>query len=159
MMAKKPKPTAMQTEVMNKIHSGSVRMKPRIYFTILWFLGISSAVAAGLTFAYIINMAAYIIRIQTASTPAYGARQNLSESIASFPWWAVILSVTFSFSAIWLLRKYSRIYRYKISTVITIFVLSTLLLGLAFSFANIGHNGDKNGHSQDGAGRGYKLRQ
>lgn len=163
-MTKKPKQSTMQIEVMDKIHSGSVRMKPRVYFTILWLLGVLATVAASLTFAYIIGMLMYIVRIQTASTPAYGARSNLNEAIASFPWWAVILSITFSVIAIWLMRKYSRIYRYKISIVITVFVLSSLLIGLVLSFANIGHSGNKNMdsnpngvHLQDGSGRGNRM--
>lgn len=158
-MTDKPKPSTIQTEVMHKIHSGSVRMKPRVYFTVLWLLGIIASIAASLTLAYLISMLIYIVRIQTASTPAYGARHNLTDTIASFPWWAVILSVTFSIIAIWLMQKYSRVYRYKISSVIVLFILSSLLLGLVLSFANIGHSGEKNGHMQNGTGRGYHLQK
>lgn len=168
-MTKKPKPaeqSAMQAEVMGKIHSGSVRMKPRIYFTVLWLLGIAATLAASLTFAYLISMLFYIIRIQTASTPAYGARHNLSEAIASFPWWSVILAISFTVVAIWLMRKYSRIYRYKVSIVITTFVLISLLVGLLLSFADLGHSVNQaerskpsNGHVQDGSGRGPRMQK
>ena len=162
-MKKNPKPTAIQNEVMGKIQSGSLRMKPRIYFTVLWLLGVMATMAASLTFAYLFSMLFYIIRIQTASTPAYGARQNLSEAIASFPWWSVILAIAFSVIAVWLMRKYSRIYRYKISLVITIFVLISLLIGLLLSFADLGHSTSQNerhnpanGSIQDGNMRGLR---
>ena len=84
-MTKKSNTTEIQSEVMNKIHSGSVRMKPRLFFTFLWLLGIVASLGAGLAFAYFISILTFLIRIQTASTPAYGARQNLSETIATFP--------------------------------------------------------------------------
>lgn len=162
-MTKKPKPSAksaIQKEVMGKIHGGSVRMKPRIYFTILWLFGVASGVAASLTFAYLVSMLVFITRIQTSSTPAYGARHNLSDAIATFPWWAVFLSLGLAIVAIWLMRKYGRIYRYKISYVVTLFILCSLLIGVMLSIVNIGHSDGRNTkpsnngmHLQDGSGR------
>lgn len=163
-MTKAPKQSAIQNEVMKQIHSGSVRMKPRVYFTMLWALGIVAWGAASVTFAYIISMLFYIVRIQTASTPAYGARHNLSDAIASFPWWAVVVTIVLSVIAIWLMRTYGRVYRYRISSVVVVFILSSLLLGIVLSSANIGHKPEKNTtqnkpngmHLQDGTGRGFK---
>lgn len=161
-MIKKTTPSAIQNEVMSQIHSGSVRMKPRLYFTVLWLLGIVSGIVASLTFAYIISIMIYILRIQTASTPAYGARQNLSEAIADFPWWALVVSIALSIIAIILMRKYSRMYRYKIGSIILIFITISALVGLTLSLADIGHSKKDNiqqksnsgTHSQDGSGRG-----
>lgn len=157
--------SSIQLEVMNKIQNGSVKMKPRIYFTLLWLFGIFATIAASLTFAYLISMLIYIIRIQTADTPAYGARQNLSESIATFPWWIAILTIIFSIIAFVLLKNHSRIYRYKISYIVLIFILISFLIGFGLSFAEIGHsnkvkmeyNGSNN-HLQDGSGRGRGQR-
>lgn len=163
-MTKKTKPTAIQTKVMDEIHSGSLRMKPKIFFTTVWLLGIIASLGAGLAFAYFISILTFVIRIQTASTPAYGARQNLSESLASFPWWSVILSIVLAVIAFWLLKRYSRVYRYKMSTIILIFVGFSILIGIGMSYANIGHSTKQNNHpgsseqrNGPGNGRGYKL--
>jgi len=163
-MTKKTKPTAMQAKVMGEIHNGSLRMKPKIIFTVLWLLGIIASLGAGLAFAYCISILTFLIRIQTASTPAYGARQNLSETLATFPWWSVILTLVLAGIAFWLLRKYSRIYRYRMSVIILIFVCISMLIGIGMSYANLGHSTKQNNHSgnseqRNGGGnaRGYKL--
>lgn len=145
-MNKRDAPSAIQTNVLGKIHSGTVRMRPRIYFTILWLLGVLTSIAAGLLVAYLMNMLTYIIRIYTATTPAYGARQNLSQAIASFPWWAVVLSFTLAAAAIWLMRKYGRIYRYRMSVIIIGFLAISVIIGVGMSYANIGHPDRPNSH-------------
>lgn len=164
-MTNKDKPTLIQTEVMAKIHQGSVKMKPRIYFTILWLLGISASIVAGLLIAYIIDMLVYVVRIQTSSTPAYRARQNLSEALASFPWWTVVLFVFIFAVSVWLMKKYSRIYRYKISTVIFGFLAISFLLGIGMSYTNIGLSDKQKNplnssqqHNNGGTGRGSSIR-
>jgi glucan phosphoethanolaminetransferase (alkaline phosphatase superfamily) len=165
-MNKNTKPTAIQAKVMGEIHSGSLRMKPKIFFTLLWALGIIASLGAGLAFAYFISILTFLIRIQTASTPAYGARQNLSETIATFPWWSVILTLVLAGIAFWLLRKYSRIYRYRMSVIILIFVGVSMLMGIGMSYSNIVHSTRQNNHSDSseqrnglGNGRGSGLQK
>lgn len=153
-MSKRDIPSAIQTNVLRQIHSGTVRMRPRIYFTILWLLGVSASIVASLLVAYLINILTYIIRINTATTPAYGARKNLSEAIASFPWWAVLLSITLTITAIWLMRKYGRMYRYRMSVIIVCFLTASVILGVGMSYANIGHSDRSNGHTNSAEQRG-----
>lgn len=143
-MNKNTQKSDIQSTVMDQINSGKLNMKPRIYFTILWLLGIFASIGAGLSFAYFINMLTYVVRIQTAATPAYGARQNLDNAIANFPWWVLVLSVLLIVIAIWLMRKYSRIYRYKLSLVIVIFLFVSTLIGVGMSYLNIGHSTENN---------------
>lgn len=139
-MNKNTQKSDIQTTVMNQINSGKINMKPRIYFTILWLLGIFASIGAGLSFAYAINMINYVVRIQTSTTPAYGARQNLDNAIANYPWWILVISVVLIVVAIWLMRKNSRIYRYKLSLVIVVFLFVSTLIGVGMSYLNIGHN-------------------
>lgn len=154
-MTKPDMPSTLQKDVMDRIHRGSVRMKPRIYFTVLWLTGVIATGAAGISVAYLISMASYIVRIQTAHTPAYGARQNLSEAIASFPWIAVIVSTGLVIGAIWLMRKYSRVYRYSITRVVLIFLAISCILGIGLSYTDIGKP-RTHGNNTDATGqRGY----
>lgn len=136
----------IQSEVLNKISQGSIRMKPRLYFTALWLLAILASIAASVSIAYVINMTAYIIRIQTATTPAYGARQNLQDAVASFPWWSVLLSIGLVLAAALMMRSYSRIYRFRVRTIVILFVAITCVLGLGMSYANFGHSAGTNKH-------------
>lgn len=162
-MTQKTTPSPIQQAVMAKIHDGSVRMRPRVFFTLLWLLGIVASVTASLTLAYVISIIVYIIRIQTAGTPAYGARQNLSEALAHFPWWAVVASVVFSIAAIYLMGRYSRLYRYKTRNLVLFFMAITITLSFLLSISNIGHPSrdsmqsmSGNGaHTRDGSGRGF----
>jgi glucan phosphoethanolaminetransferase (alkaline phosphatase superfamily) len=163
-MNKQPKQTNIQKDVMSKIKNNSIRMKPRAYFTAMWVFGVLAAIAASLTFSYLISMVFYYIRIQTALTPAYGARRNLNDAISEFPWWLVILTVMFSVVALWLLGKYSRLYRLKLIYIITVFVLISLILGLVLSYSSIGHRSNKSinsrqksSHIQDDSFRGYRY--
>lgn len=154
-MTKPDMPSTLQKDVMDRIHSGSVRMKPRIYFTVLWLTGFIATGAAGISVAYLISMASYIVRIQTAHTPAYGARQNLSEAIASFPWIAVVVSIGLVIGAIWLMRKYSRVYRYSITRVVLIFLAVSILLGMGMSYADIGRPRSHGSGAESSEQRGF----
>lgn len=154
--------TPLQQEVLKRIQSGDVRMKPRIYFVLLTVLTAVATVAAGLVISYLVSIMMFIIRIQTAHTPALGARANLSETLANFPWWAVIMAVVLVTVALWLMRTYGRMYRHKMSTVLVVLVASSVILGVSMSYAGLGHpessmgsgNGIEQGVHEAGSGRG-----
>jgi hypothetical protein len=80
------------------------------------------------------------VRIQTANTMAWGAREHLSEAIASFPWWALIVSLMLLVAAILLVRRQGRMYRHKTRTIALAIVSCSLLLGLGLSSLNIGQS-------------------
>jgi len=131
--------TPMQQAVLKRIESGEVRMKSRVYFVLLTALTILATVAAGLVISYLVSIVTFIIRIQTANTPALGARANLSEALANFPWWAVVLAVGLVAVALWLMRTHGRMYRHKTSIVLLVLVASSVILGVGMSYAGIGH--------------------
>lgn len=154
-MTKQNQPSPLQQDVMDRINSGSVRMKPRIYFSILWLAGIVATITAGLSVAYLISVLSYIARIQTATTPAYGARQNLSTALAEFPWLAVFVLILSGLTSIWLMRRYSRAYRHSISKVVLIFLAISCILGIGLSYTDIGKP-RTHGNNTDATGqRGY----
>jgi amino acid transporter len=131
--------SAIQAQVMKQIISGKVHMRPKVYFTMLWIMTISAGIAGGLILAYVVSLATYTIRIVSATTPAYGARENLAVALAGFPWWLVIVAAAFIALAIWLMRRYGRIYRYNMAWIIAVFLAISLLLGVGLSFTGIGH--------------------
>jgi glucan phosphoethanolaminetransferase (alkaline phosphatase superfamily) len=131
--------TAVQKQVLSEIHSGKLRMKSRYYFWLLWCLGAVATILAAALAAYVFSIISFIVRIQTADTPAYGARQNLSQSIATFPWWLLVVTGLLMALALWLNKRYTRLYRYRTSLLIGIFLTLSLLIGAIVSYSGLGH--------------------
>lgn len=143
-MKNKERTTDIQSAVLEQIRSGSVHMRPRSYFVALWSLGIAASVGASLSIAYIISILMFAIRIQTASTPAYGARANLSTTLSGFPWWAVGATIILLIIATWLNKQYSHLYRYKGSYLAVLFISASLLIGIVFWALGIGNHSQTN---------------
>lgn len=167
-MNKNTKKSDIKSSVMSQIDSGVINMKPRIYFTLLWLIGILASVGAGILFAYILNMLAFVVRIQFSQTPSYGARQNLENAIETFPWWALILLIILIIISFYLMRKYSRAYRYKFSLIVVVFLALSVLLGIAMSYLSIGHSQGQGGRynynqqydrGEDGRGNEFRRQE
>ena len=150
----KKKTSDIQKSVMQQISSGHVRMHSKLYFVLITALMIAAGLAGGVLFAYVVSIAAYGIRIETAITPAYGARENLAEALAAFPWWLLILAVALIALAVWLMRRYRRAYRHSLTAIVLTFVLVSAALGVGFSFTDINGHDDS---QQNMHGRGAYI--
>lgn len=146
-------------DVMQKIKRGEVRMKPRFYFSILSILIVFAVLAAGLAVSYLSSILFYWIRIETSATMAYGARRNLNEAIAAFPWWVVAVAASLVFLAVILVRKHGTMYRHKASTVALFVIAFSLIVGLILYSLGIGGLGDSRHNNQGSGRRGQSLRQ
>jgi len=146
--------SSIQKSVMEQITSGHVHMHSQLYFVLITAVMIGAALAGGVLFAYAVSVAAYGIRIETAITPAYGARENLAEALAAFPWWLLVLAALFIGLAVWLMRRYGRAYRHSLTTIVVTFILVCTALGIGFSFADIGGHDDG---QQNMRGRGAYI--
>lgn len=152
--------SSIQSAVLDQIRSGKVRMKPRVYFSLLTALTALAVGAAALVMSYLVSIMSYISRIQTADTPARGARANLSEALQNFPWWAVVLVALLLAAALWLMRTHGRMYRHRMSVLVLAFLLVSVALGMGMSYLNIGHPeagvGGNGEHLIESGGRGRK---
>ncbi len=152
---KKSSSGSVSASIMKQIKSGEVKMKPRVYHTLLYAVSIGAIIAAGVTVAYLSSIVFFWIRIQTAGTMAWGARSNLSELVNSFPWWTIPLSVMLVALAVWLVRGHGRLYRHKISTLVAVIVAGSLLLGMILSAFGVGNHTP---NQTPGPGRGMGPR-
>jgi len=125
-------------EVMDKIKSGDVKMKPGIYFTLLSTAVIVTSLFAGLIVAYLSSIVFLWIRITSADTMALGARGKLSDAIASFPWWSIVLIAILLYLTLMLVRKYGTFYRHRPITVLIVILVIALVVGFGFSYTGIG---------------------
>jgi cytochrome bd-type quinol oxidase subunit 2 len=143
-MSKKAK-TEISQSVMEQIRQGDVDMRSRSFFTILTVLSFAVIVFMSMSIAYLMNIISLWWRVQTAETMAWGARANLRTAIEEFPWWALVLAVGMLAIAVWLLKKQGALYRYKTWVIAVVFILISLVIGLAVSPLGIGdiHNSSK----------------
>lgn len=137
---KNPKKTDISQSVMAQIKSGNVRMKPRMYFGLLGVVSVLTIVLAGVSVAYLSSILFFWFRVQTADGMAWGARANLSQSIAEFPWWALVSATVLLALAVLLVRRHGLMYRHKTSTIALILVACSLLVGLGLSYLNVGES-------------------
>ena len=146
-------------DVMKRIKQGEVHMKPRLYFTILSLLIGLSVFAAGLVSAYVLSIVFYWVRIESASTAAYGARRNLHETLVAFPWWAVLAAIVLVVMAVVLVRKHGTMYRHRVATVALIVVVLSVCMGLVLYTVGVGGHSGTRHNSVDRTHRGQGLRQ
>lgn len=125
--------TEISESVMKQIKHGSVTMKPRVFFSLLTALAIVAVVSAAIATAYAANIVFFWWRVQASDTMAWGARANLSAAIDSFPWWALLLAGVMLGVAVWLIKRWGGLYRYKTRTIVTVIVLASLFVGFAVS--------------------------
>ena len=129
--------------VMQKISAGEVKMRSRLHFTLLVVTGGIAAVIAGALMIDLIRIITLSWRVMTASTPAYGARLNLSDMVGVFPWWLLLLASIFAAIAIWLLRRYARLYRFRTSTIVLVVLVVCAVLGVAVASLEPSHRSDQ----------------
>lgn len=135
---KKQMPTDLSQSVMHQIKTGEVRMKPRLYYSLLGIFSTLAIAVSSLIVAYLASMAFFWLRIQTADTMAWGARANLSRAIDSFPWWTLALALASFATAVYLARRHGRLYRHKTSTIALVIMLCSLVLGVGMYYLGIG---------------------
>lgn len=128
-------PTRIEKQVMDKISSGQVKMRPKIYYTLLSLLSIAGVVVFSITAAYSISLLSLWLRVQNAGGPAYGARRNLTLLVDSFPWWAVILSVISFVIIILIVKKLGSLYKIRLGLLVTALVVIALIIGFGLSYS------------------------
>lgn len=130
--------------VMDQIKGGKVQMKPRAYYVSLGLVSAAAVVLAGVALAYLSSVVFFWLRVVTADTMAWGARSRLSESISSFPWWALLLAALLVALAVYLVRRHGRLYRIKTGWLVVAIVVASMLVGLGLSLLNVGQTHPRN---------------
>lgn len=110
--------------VMNQIHQGKAKMKPRIYFivgSILTLVGLISSIIVSIFFVGLIR---FSLRI-------YGPMEQyrFDQIISNFPWWTVALAILGLTVGIWLLRQYDFSYKKNPWIIILGFILAIVVAG------------------------------
>ena len=125
-------------ELMNAIKSGSLKMRPKRYFTLMSTILIVASVLSGLAVAYLYTIIFLWLKISFVDGPARGARLNLAKAISDFPIWALVLAIILLLLSIYLVRNINHLYRYKTRYIIVIFLATSLTMGMIFHFSGLG---------------------
>jgi hypothetical protein len=124
----------IEAHVMDKINSGEVKVRPKLYFVSLTALSIIAlAVISGIT-AYLISLLTLWLRIQNASGPAYGARRNLTSLVDKFPWWAIILTGLSVLLIAFLVKHIGNLYKIRLRYLIAAILFIAIVLGFGLSY-------------------------
>ena len=153
---KKQNPSSISDAVMDQIRQDKVHMKSRSYHMLLGIVSFGSVVLAGIALAYLFNIIFLWFRVLGADTMAYGARANLGESVASFPWWALVLAALLLAVAVLLVRQQGRVYRHKTVTIVLIVVACSMLLGSVLTFFDVGRSHTLNQPNGSSQGPGWQ---
>jgi len=111
--------------VMNQIHLGKIKMKPRIYFilgSIFTFLG---SISAFIVSIFLVSFLRFSLRTHLGR----GAQYKLSQMLSDFPWWIIIFTILSLSIGIWLIRKYDFSYKIKPWIIILGFILVIVIAG------------------------------
>ena len=117
--------TGLEKEVMSKIASGEVVMKPKWYFITGSFFMLFGTIALTVAAIFLINLTIFFIKKQG---PGYG---KIMLMFNNFPIWIPILAVIGIGVGILLLRKYDFSYKKNFSLIVFGFVASIIIAGFA----------------------------
>lgn len=110
--------------VMNQIHQGKAKMKPRVYFiigSILTFIGLISSII----------VSTFLIGLIRFSLRAHGpmSQYRFDQLVSNFPWWTVLLAILSLVFGIWLIRQYDFSYKKEPWMIILGFILAIIIAG------------------------------
>lgn len=111
--------------VMSKIKTKQIKMKPKYYF-LFGSLFIFFALVS------LIIISIFLISLITFSLKSHGPMGTIryQQIISNFPWWAPIIIIIGLVTGIILLKKYDFSYKKNFLFVVTIFISAVLLAGV-----------------------------
>ena len=168
-MPKKQKVNSANIElnVMAKINSGQIAMKPRWYFAVGAFLSIIGLVSLGVIATFLTNLSMFLLRQHGPN-----GQWRLQQILDSFPLWVPVIAVVGIVLGIWMLKQYDFSYRKNFWLIILAFVLSIILTAYFLDYSGLDNiwmkqgpmmrfyqNGEVQGYrSGMGQGRGLMLK-
>lgn len=135
----------IENTVMNQIHQGNIKMRPKAYFifgSILTFVGLVSAI---ITSIFMIGLTRFLFR----TNYGWRAQYRLEQIFSEFPFWIILVAIIGLVLGIWLIRKYDFSYKIPRSVLVVGFILAMITAGLLIDIMGINdvlirHNPMKN---------------
>ncbi len=128
-----------EKEVMSRVASGKIVMKPKWYFALGSVLLLSGTITASVAAAFLVNLTIFLIKKQGRG---YG---KLTMMFESFPFWVPVLAILGIGVGILLLRKYDFSYRKNFLVVIIGFIASVVIAGFVIDSLGLNNTWSKGG--------------
>ena len=122
-----------EKEIMSKVSSGRISMKPKWYFIFGSFFSIVGLVALSIMSVFLVNIILFLLHKHGPM-----GQWRIEIMLESFPLWIPILAVLSIFMGIWLLNKYDFSYKKNFLIIIVGFIASIIVAG--FIIDQIGLN-------------------
>lgn len=110
--------------VMEKIHHGDIKMRPKWYFVLGSLFAFLGLVASMVTSVFLFGL----IRFSLRSHGPMG-EYRLEQLLANFPWWTALIAVAGLGIGIWLLRRYDFSYKVNFWWVTALFIVAMVATG------------------------------
>ncbi len=123
------KKQTVKKEVLRKIKTGEIKMKPKWFFVLGSILSIFGLIGSFVFTAFIINLIIFILKPHYG--PNYPLRLNLI--LNNFPWWILILSFISLISGIFFLKKFDFSYKKNSSFVFLVIIVSIIISAIFFN--------------------------
>ena len=131
------KATTIEKEVMAKIQTGKVHMRPRSYFILLGSLIAIAISLLSFVSVYLMSVWTFWQRIIINDRPAFGAKRNLANLLETFPWWALILGIVLLICIIYLVKKTGHMYKIRLVYLIPIIIVGFIIVGFVLSYSDL----------------------
>ena len=118
--------------VMDRIHQGKIKMRPRVYFVIGSLLTFIGLVASMLTSVFLVGL----MRFSFRSHGPMG-EYRLEELLSRFSWWGPVLAILGLVIGIWLLRRYDFSYKINFKAMIFGIVVAIIVAGLVLDMTGL----------------------
>ncbi len=111
-------------DLMNKIHKGQIKMRPKYYFVIGYILTIVGLIFSFFTSIFFIGLTIFKLR-------SYGPMKqyHLNQLLSNFSWWIPILAILGLIFGIYLLRKYDFSYKINFKLFVVGLIISIFIAG------------------------------
>lgn len=112
---------SLENKIMDKVISGEVKMKPRLYFILGSVLSLAGLVGLIIGAVFLTNLTLFLIRKQGPGTG------RIVQMLESFPVWIPLLACLFVILGIWLLKKYDFSYRRNFLILVLTLIVAIIL--------------------------------
>ncbi len=133
----------LELDVMKKIKSGSIVMKPRWYFVVGAVLSTVGLASLGVLATFLTNLTIFLLK----KHGPFG-QWRLQQIIDSFPVWIPILAITGIVLGIWMLKKYDFSYKKNFWMIVILFIISIILTAFLLDLTGLDNLWMKRGPMQ-----------
>lgn len=144
----------LEKQIMEKIKSDKITMKPKWYFTLGSILSLLGLIGLGMTAIYLINIVFFVLR-------RHGPMGvwRLEAILTSLPLWIPLMAVIAVFLGIRLLKRYDFSYKKNFYSIIIIFILSVIVSAWLIDTLGINESWSKRGPMRRFYQQNFRNRQ